>query len=124
VPRICSKALKGSIACCGATSARSSCRNDEAFVVDLSVEVTLVIEADGVEARERDEERGFMPGRGGSGPGPEAVGRLGKGEFVPEREAGDGGLGLLSCHIVSRQMHSFMVLLIQATKEALPSMQF
>lgn len=31
----------------------------------------FVVEALGVEARDREEDRGFSPGRGGSGPGPE-----------------------------------------------------
>jgi hypothetical protein len=64
------------------------------------VDATLETEAEGVEASEREDERGFTPGRGGKGTGPGLVGRRGRGELVPDREAGEGGLGLRSCHMV------------------------
>ena len=99
VPRISSNALNGSTECCGTASARSSWRRDDAFVV-LRVEATLETDAEGVEASERDDDRGLTPGRGGRGPGPGFVGRRGRGELVPDREAGEGGLGLRSCHIL------------------------
>ena len=99
-----SKAFSGSTACCGIVSALNSCLNDDAFVV-LRLAAMFVSDVDGVEIRERDEERGFTPGRRGNA-GPELVGRLGNGEFAPERDEGEEGVGLRSCHIFGMRDHS------------------
>lgn len=42
----------------------------------------FVVEALGVDARDKEEDRGFKPGRGGSGPGPDSV-------YGPLRLAGE-----------------------------------
>jgi len=47
----------------------------------------LLVEESG-EISDRDEERGLMPGRRGSGPGPEGYGRRGAGEYESRRGGG------------------------------------
>lgn len=59
---------------------RISLRKLDPFVT-LSVG-RFVVEALGVEARDNEEDRGFSPGRGGSGPGPDGV-------YSPLRLAGE-----------------------------------
>lgn len=59
---------------------RISLRKLDPFVT-LSVG-RFVVEALGVEARDKEEDRGFSPGRGGCGPGPEGI-------YGPLRLAGE-----------------------------------
>ena len=50
---------------------RSSLRSPEPFG-SLETVGRLAVDAFGVERREREEVRGFRPGRGGRGPGPDS----------------------------------------------------
>jgi len=96
---MCSRVLRGSIECWG-TSALSSCLRDEVFGF-LTADARFVTEPEGVEARDREDERGLRPGRGGKGRGAKLAERRGNGELAPDREEGDGGFGLRSCSILT-----------------------
>lgn len=75
------------------------------------MDAMLVTDPAGVEIRDSEDDLGLtlglIPGRMDKEPGPRFVGRLGRGEFAPDRDEGDegdGGLGLRSCHIVTERL--------------------